>query len=172
MKRICIIGTVFVFVALTVSLSVKLGLEAVAAEEDVNQMRNLVWEYHEQGNNQSAIQAAEEYLKLIPQDEVIWIILAENYMGVNKLTEAEKAAEESLKLEAKNTHAIRILAAIYRAKAEQDPQLKEKYLSQAESKIIEALKIARDDMYVSMEAVHVYLAQGKRDKAEESGVER
>ncbi|MBL7197182.1 MAG: tetratricopeptide repeat protein [Candidatus Omnitrophica bacterium] len=127
--------------------------------------RELIWEYHKQGNKQSVIQAAEKYLKLVPQDEAIWIVLAENYMWSDKLIEAERAIKQALRLNSKSFWGLRVIAAVYRDKAEQSPQTKEEYLSKAQLEIDEALAVAPNDAWVNMEAARVYLAQGKRDKA-------
>lgn len=149
-----------------VDLSAKIGLNAATVEEkDIQQKRKLIWGYHDQGNKESTVQAAEEYLKLVSQDEDIWIILAENYMWSDKLTEAEQAVKEALQLDAKSAWGLRTLAAIYRTKTEQAPHLKQEYLSKAQLKVEEALEIDSNDPWVNIEASKVYLAQGKGYKA-------
>jgi cytochrome c-type biogenesis protein CcmH/NrfG len=183
MKNLNIIITVIVIVVLTaaaflvakiiriqsaskVDLSERVSIEKVALkEEDIEQKRKLIWKYDEQGDRESLIQTAEEYLKLVPQDESIWVLLAENYMWSDKLIEAEKAVKEALKLDAKFPWGLRALAAIYRVKAEHSPQLKQEYLSKAQLKIEEALEIAPDDPWVNIEAAHIYLAQGREGEA-------
>lgn len=133
--------------------------------KDIERERKLIWSYHQQGNWQSAIQAAKKYLRLVPQDETIWLILAENYMRSDKLTEAEGAAKKALSLNSESSWALRTLSGIYSLKAEQSPQLKQEYLSMAQLNIEKALSMAPDDVHVNAQAAHVYLAQGKTNKA-------
>ena len=188
MKRINIIIIVIVVVVLTVSvyLDAKFPwgfrvleeryflylkgriLSAIVffkEEEDIEQKRKLILKYDEQDDWESLMQPAEEYLKLVPQDKEIWLLLAESYKRSDRLIDAERAVEKALELDAKFPWGLRALAAIYRTKAEQSPQLKQKYLSKAQLKIEEALKIAPDDAYVNIEAAKVYLAQDKKIKA-------
>jgi len=186
MKRINIIIIVIVVVVLTVSvyLDAKFPwgfrvleeryflylkgriLSAIVffKEEDIEQKRKLILKYDEQDDWESLMQPAEEYLKLVPQDKKIWLFLAESYKRSDRLIDAERAVEKALELDAKFPWGLRLLAVIYRTKAEQSPQLKQKYLSKAQLKIEEALKIAPDDAYVNIEAAKVYLAQDTQDK--------
>lgn len=149
-----------------VNLSAKVSLEAAPLKEkDIEQKRNLVRNYHNQGNSQATIKEAEEYLKLNPMDADIWVILAEHYLSTNKLTEAEEAVKEALELNSKHGGAFRISALIYRTKADQSPRFKRVHLSKAQSNIEKALDANPDDAWNFMEAAQVYLAQDKEDKA-------
>ena len=173
MKSKNVIITIVVVLIAAVSLLAKIArVELVSkvvlsanAGEDVEQKRKLVWTYHQQGNRQSAIQAAEEYLELAPRDSEVWVLLAEHYMGSDKLTEAERAIKEALKLNPNSLWGLRTSAGIYRLKAEQSPQLKQKYLSMAQLDIEKALGIAPDDEHVNEQAAQIYLVQGERNKA-------
>jgi Tfp pilus assembly protein PilF len=149
-----------------VDLSTKISLETVPLkEEDIGQKRKLIWKYHEQGDKQSVMRLAKKYLKLAPQDGDTWLVLAENYMWSGNLTEAEEAVKEALELNAESPWGLRTLAAIYRTKAEQSPELKQEYLFKAQTEIEKALAIAPDDPWVNIEAAHIYLAQGREDEA-------
>jgi len=177
MKRINTIITFIVFVILVVLvyLAAKMtksqlskggdSMVSTFKEKDIVQKRQLIWRYHNQGDKQSTMQTAEEYLKLVPSDIDAWMILAENYLWTNKLTEAERAVKEALKINSRYPWGLRTLASIYRIKAEQSPQLRQEYLSKAQSEIEGALKIAPYDPWVNLEMARLCLAQGKLDKA-------
>ena len=134
-------------------------------EREIDRRRSLVWKYHNQRNTQSAIQAAEEYLKLAPQDAEVWLLLAENYIWTDDLAEAERVTMEALKLNARHPWGLRILAVIFRTQADRFPQDKQKYLSKAQSRIEEAIDMDPDDAWIHQEAANVYSEQGKRKAA-------
>ena len=183
MKRINVIITVIVFVVLIgvvcsvekitrmrQSRDVELAEEAVSKDTSIKegvikQKLNLVWKYHNRGNNQSAIQAAEDYLRLAPQDKEVWAVLVENYIWADNLTEAERAANELLKLDPKFAWGLRLLAAVFRTQANQFPQLKQEYLSKAKLQIEEALDTHPDNEFIILEAAKIYLAMGKKNEA-------
>jgi len=132
----------------------------------LEQQRELIWKDHnEEGNEETVIKYAKKYLEKASKDEDIWICLAENYIWTNKLDEAEKAVKEVLSLNSESIWGLRVLAEIYRLKAEKLPDSKQQYLSKAQSKIDKALSIDPEDPWVNIEAALVYLAQGRKQES-------
>ena len=129
------------------------------------EQRKSILGYHNNGERQRAIEAAEKYLKSSPDDKDIWLILAENYLWTNNVTEAERAVDKALSLDPKDFWARNTLASVYRALAEQSPRLKQQYLAKAEAEIELLLVISPNNPWANLEAARIYLAQGKADKA-------
>jgi len=136
-------------------------------KESIEQKRNKILEYDMQDNSQMVIQEIEEYLKLIPQDEGIWMLLSDWYLTLQEVFKAEKALAEGLKLNPESLKGLSSLSLIYRMKSyqESDPQLKQEYLSQAQLNIEKALDLYPDSENIIVEAVQIYRAQGNNKAA-------
>ena len=144
---------------------VKVKSPTVLKKADIEQQRKQIMQYHRQRKIQSLIQAAKEYLKSVPRDEEIWILLSENYLSAGELNEAENVIRTALRVNPNSPWGLRILSSILRTKAGQSPQVKQELLSKAELHITRALRIDPNDAWVNLEAAQLYLTQGKEDKA-------
>ena len=154
-----------IFVVLLSAVSLACSKTPVFSQAGIDKIR----EYNKAGDRDRAIAAAQKYLSANPNDSEVLTILGENYGWKKNFASAEKSLKKAIRIQPKNTWAIRALTAIYRNQAQEaeSPKSKAGYLALAVARIGEGLSIAPNDPWVNMEAAEVYLLAGDRHKAQE-----
>lgn len=136
-------------------------------EAKMEKQRKQIIEYAQKGENETATKLGEEYLKSDPTNIEILVTLADSYLTLGNFTKAEEAVKKALSVEATNGWAMKTLAKIYRAQAEQakTPAEKKKLLNLAATEIEKVIKTNPDDAWASAEAALIYYYQEKKDEA-------
>ncbi len=158
----------FAVVALEPAFSLA-QVEDVAEEVDVEKQRELIRAAVQQGDMETAIKLADEYLKTDSVNVEVLILLADCNASIGKFTEAKEAAEKALDIVSDNVWATRTLAKINRMEAEQTESVtaKKRLFSLAQSKIEEALRLDPEDAWTNAEAALIYLGRGNKAHASE-----
>jgi len=138
-------------------------IEDVDLEKQLEQIRECV----QKGDNESAINLAEEYLKTDSNNIEVLVTLADSNSRIGKFTEAKEVVKKALSIDPTNVWALTTLAMIYRVEAEQTKSLfaKKKLLNFAQVKIDEALKLEPEGAWANAEAALIYLARGDKKRA-------
>jgi len=138
-------------------------IEDVDLEKQLEQIRECV----QKGDNESAINLAEEYLKTDSNNIEVLVTLADSNSRIGKFTEAKEVVKKALSIDPTNVWALTTLAMIYRVEAEQLESVtaKKKLLNFAQVKIDEALKLEPEGAWANAEAALIYLARGDKKRA-------
>ena len=111
-----------IFVVLLSAVSLACSKTPVFSQAGIDKIR----EYNKAGDRDRAIAAAQKYLSANPNDSEVLTILGENYGWKKNFASAEKSLKKAIRIQPKNTWAIRALTAIYRNQAQEAESPKSK----------------------------------------------
>ncbi len=131
-----------------------------------SQMR-VIKQLKEKGDD-PAIKSAEQYLASNPNDVDIINLLGEAYIANGDLSKAEVVMKRGTTLDPNNVWSRRLLAKIYRLKAEKNPSLAKDDLALALEQIKKGLGSNPNDPKLLVEAAEIYDGMGDKAKANES----
>ncbi len=161
-NKYCVAFTVLVLTALFTQVA--FSQEKKSFTE--SQMR-IIKQLKEKGD-EAAIKSAEEYLASNPNDVDITNLLGEIYINNHDLTKAEAVVKRAISLDPNNSWSRRILARVYRLRAEIMPSTAKENLALALEQVKKGLGTSPNDPKLLAEAAEIYNGMGDKTKANES----
>lgn len=158
------------YVILGILAAATISIQAAFAQiekEDTKGQILLLKEYSKRNANDKVIKLAQEILQSDPNNITALNLLTETYINMDNLPVAEETAKKGLALEPNNPVTCRLLARIYRVKAGQDPKATSDNFTLALEQIQKGLVSNPDDIMLLAEQAQIYLAQGRKTKADQ-----
>jgi tetratricopeptide (TPR) repeat protein len=124
-------------------------------------------EYSIKNENDKVVKLAREILKSDPNNIAVLNLLTEAYINMDNLPAAEETIQKALALKPNDPLASRLLARIYRLKANQDPQTAKDNLALALEQVESGLASDPNNIMLLAEKAQIYLEQGYKDPAKE-----
>ncbi len=140
---------------------------AQSKKEDITNQIPLIKEYSKRGENDKAIKLAQEILQSDPNNIVALNLLTETYLNMDNLRAAEETAKKGLALKPNDPVSCRLLARIYRIKAEKNPKVANDNLTLALEQVQKGLVSNPNDIMLLAEEAQIYSEQGYKSKADQ-----
>lgn len=157
------------YVILGVLALITISTQVAFSQQYSEDRLRVINQLKEKGDD-SAIKLAEEYLVSNPNDVDIVNLLAETCISKNDLSKAEVALKKGIAVKPNNPWSRRLLAQVYRIKAEKDkdPNLRSNNLALALEQVKIGLGSNPNDVGLLTEAAQIYNRLGDNIRANEA----
>jgi len=143
------------------------GAFAQIKKEDKSGQIPILKEYSKKGENNKAINLAQEILRVDPSNIAALNILTGVYINMDNLPAAEETVKKALAIEPDDPVACQLLVRLYRIKAAKNPSVATNNLNLAMEQLQKGLVSNPDDIMLLAEEAQIYSARGNKPKAQQ-----